>query len=83
MPSTSTQPGVQGRSPLLVAANEGSLPMVELLVERGADLQLADLNGSTALLAALHTGQEAIARVVLNAGANVLVRTAAGDLPAR
>lgn len=74
-------PLVQGRSPLLVAASEGSLPIVQLLAESGANLELADDRGSTALLAALHINREDIARLLLNEGCSCLVRTQYGSTP--
>ena len=40
-----------GKTALLYAAREGHLDVVRLLVERGANLELADANGITPLLA--------------------------------
>ncbi len=52
----------QGITALNIAAQSGHLPMVQLLVERGADLAVTDdLYNATALRAARHFGQTAIA----------------------
>ena len=69
---------MQGRSPLLVAAHEGSLLMAKLLVERGCNVQLADARGWTALLAALSEGHRDMAQLLLSAGASCAIRTHSG-----
>lgn len=54
-----------GATLLMVAARDGQLPVVELLVQRGADVTLKNKNQSTALMfAALH-GRAAIAAFLL------------------
>jgi ankyrin repeat protein len=76
-------PASGAKTALLYAARDGHLDVVRLLVERGADLELADGNGVTPLLCAIsnahlfrvtRTGTSehlAIANLLLDAGANV------------
>jgi uncharacterized protein len=46
-------PAGGSKTPLLYAAREGHLSVAELLIERGASLELADTNGVTPLTAAI------------------------------
>jgi hypothetical protein len=57
---------------LEIAIRTGSLPMVQLLIEHGADLeQLTSAYHCTALMLAIAVGQEAIAGYLISKGANV------------
>jgi ankyrin repeat protein len=56
-------------TPLIVAAQNGSLPMIDALLERGADPNARDVLGRTALSVARTRGDEAIARRLQRAGA--------------
>ena len=76
-------PAAGSKTPLLYAARAGDLAATQLLVERGAQLELADGNGVTPLLEAIlnanafrvkregRTDHLAVASVLLDAGANV------------
>lgn len=61
----------RGERPLTVAANRGSAPMVKLLIERGANVDLMNATGHTPLMIASGGGRSAIARLLLDAGADV------------
>lgn len=56
---------------LLYAARDGRLEAARLLVEAGADLELAEYNGITPLLMAISNDHHDIARLLVEAGANV------------
>ncbi len=56
---------------LLYAARDGQAEAAKLLVQAGADLELADYNGITPLLMAISNDHHDIARLLIQAGANV------------
>lgn len=86
-------PAGGAKTALLYAAREGHLEMTELLVERGAELEQADGNGVTPLLAAIlnanvfrvaRSGASdhlAIANLLLDAGASVAAMDWYGETP--
>jgi uncharacterized protein len=84
-------PAAGSRTPLLYATRHGHLDITRLLVERGADLELADGNGITPLINAIvnasivrRTGESdhfEIAHVLLDAGANVNAMDWYGQTP--
>ena len=53
------------------AAGSGNLKLVKLLVDNGADIRLATEDGPTALYKAVSNGEEAVARFLLQQGADV------------
>jgi len=59
-----------GMTPLLFAIRDGNLPMMRLLLDRGADLGQSSGNHTSPLLIALLNGQVAIATELLNRGAD-------------
>ncbi len=59
-----------GMTPLLYAARDGLAELTAVLVEAGADLELAEANGITPLLMASLNGHIETARVLLRAGAD-------------
>ena len=65
-------------SALMAAASRGHAPVVELLVERGAELDVQDSNGHTALTRAAYHGNTAIVLRLLLAGADATARTVDG-----
>ena len=54
-----------GRSPLLVASQDGSLETVRVLVKAGADVSVADNNGATCLILAANDGHTETVRHLL------------------
>ena len=61
-------------TPLTIAAGRGSLPLVQILVECGADV-----NRSIALIAAAQYGRYEIARYLLDRGADIDQKTSRGE----
>jgi ankyrin repeat protein len=59
-----------GRTALMIAAAEGHLDVVRLLVEAGSDLNTVDAEGSTALTLARSYGNLDVAALLEEAGAN-------------
>ncbi len=58
-----------GETPLILAAKEGNNEFAALLVEHGADVNLADNLQRTALYYASERGYNEIAEMLLTAGA--------------
>ena len=58
---------------LLLAARRGHLAIVEFLLSKGADPQIANKDGMTALMAASATGNTDIVKVLVHNRANVAV----------
>jgi len=69
-----------GAAPLQYAALRRP-ELVTLLLEAGADVKAADVNGTTALHSAAHSGQRAIAQMLLDRGANVNAEEKGGVTP--
>lgn len=69
------------RTLLMVAVEENNLPAIELLVARGAALDLRDEHGATALLLAVEMGFEEAVEVLLAAGADPNVHDLSGMTP--
>lgn len=62
-------------TPLMVAAHRGGLPVLELLLSKGADPNKArDSQGNTALMHAAHLGNSAMVSLLLGANADVNAR---------
>jgi uncharacterized protein len=59
------------KTPLLYAAREGRLDVVQLLVQAGANIEKADADSVTPLLMSILNGQIPVARYLLERGANV------------
>jgi ankyrin repeat protein len=59
-----------GRTALMIAAAEGHLEVVRLLVEAGSDFNIVDAEGSTALTLARSYGNLDVAALLEQAGAN-------------
>ena len=63
-----------GATPLMYAAMIGRLDIVQCLVEKGCDIDKQDMkSGWTALMQATYHGKKAVAKYLINAGANVLI----------
>ncbi|XP_012921180.1 ankyrin repeat and SAM domain-containing protein 6 isoform X3 [Heterocephalus glaber] len=68
-----------GATPLMLAAVTGQLPLVQLLVERHADIDKQDsVHGWTALMQATYHGNKEIVKFLLNQGADVTLRAKNG-----
>lgn len=63
-------PAPGGMTPLLYASRDGLAEMAALLVEAGADLELAEANGIRPLLMSLLNGHLGVARVLVDASAD-------------
>jgi len=70
---------LRGFTPLMIAAQEGYLDTVAVLITLGADLEAAEENGLTSLMAAARDGHIEIVRLLLEAGANWNTKTLAGS----
>ena len=86
-------PAAGSKTPLLYAARAGHVALTQLLVERGAKLELADGNGVTPLIEALlnasifrvnrdgRSDHLEVAKLLLDAGANVNATDWYGETP--
>ena len=59
------------RTPLMLAVDSGNIPLIQLLIRLGVDLNLRDENGSTALMRALRAKKGNLAKLLIDAGADV------------
>jgi hypothetical protein len=60
--------GDSGSSPLGTAIQKNSLPMVRLLIERDADVNLLENRNESLLVAAIRTAEPALLRLLLESG---------------
>jgi hypothetical protein len=70
-----------GASPLHYAVMKGKLPMIELLISRGADVASRTRNGTTALHTAVLYSRLEAADLLIAAGADVNAQSASGATP--
>ncbi|XP_068604142.1 ankyrin repeat and SAM domain-containing protein 6-like [Brachionichthys hirsutus] len=69
----------EGASPLMVAAVSGQLEVVQLMVEKSADVDKQDgVHGWSALMQATYHGNKAIVKYLLSQGADVNLRAKNG-----
>lgn len=68
-----------GRPPLHEAASRGHLPTIEMLLDRGADLDGVDCIENTPLMCATNSGQEAAMRHFVDRGATLSHATSIGE----
>ena len=64
---------VQQETPLMAACQFGRLEMVKLLLQRGADMDLLDASGASALMHALKKGQSDVATTLVEGGADAIL----------
>ena len=70
-----------GRTPLLVAAGTyGTLETVKLLLQKGAEVNVVDSGGFTPLNAAANVDNTAIAKLLIEKGANLEAKTSIGQV---
>jgi hypothetical protein len=70
-----------GRTLLMIAVEESNLPAIELLISRGASLDVGDDHGATALLLAVEMGFQEAVEVLLEAGAEPNAHDLSGMRP--
>ncbi|CAL1537868.1 unnamed protein product [Lymnaea stagnalis] len=71
-----------GRTALMVGSEiEGTLGILKLLVDNGADINLRDTDGNAALHRAVHSGRTENVKLLLESGADVNLRDAIGSTP--
>eukprot|EP00042_Codosiga_hollandica_P035347 m.261478 g.261478 ORF g.261478 m.261478 type:complete len:320 (+) comp54610_c0_seq5:92-1051(+) len=75
------RPGLPPATPLYLAAAEGHLVLVRLLIQAGANVNLSNPNGLTPLHEAAWRGDSEIARELLAAGASPLTMSQFGTTP--
>jgi CDP-diacylglycerol--serine O-phosphatidyltransferase len=73
--------GPGGITLLMVAVEETNLPAIELLIARGAKLDLRDAQGATALALAAEMGFQEAVEILLAAGANPNLHDLSGMTP--
>lgn len=66
-----TNPSQNDRTSLLMALLKNHYPIVNLLIERGADINKPDVDGATPLYIASSRGDEQMVQLLLNNNANV------------
>ena len=70
-----------GLTPLMIAAETGSVPIVQALLAHGAKVNAKTVNGSTALMWAVTYRHHEVARGLIAAGADVHVSSTKGFTP--
>jgi cytohesin len=68
-------------APLHIAAERGRLDLVQVLIERGADVNIRDSQGRTPLHAAAIGGNAEVIRLLIKLGADVNARDNYGETP--
>uniref|UniRef100_A0A4W5M1M1 Ankyrin repeat and sterile alpha motif domain containing 6 n=1 Tax=Hucho hucho TaxID=62062 RepID=A0A4W5M1M1_9TELE len=78
-PSQVNMANPDGASPLMIAAVSGQLEVVQLLLEKSADVDKQDgVHGWTALMQATYHGNKDVVKYLLSQGANVNLRAKNG-----
>lgn len=70
-----------GTTPLLLAIALEKDTIAHLLIEHGADVNIADHEGNAPIHIAAHLGKIDLVSVLVDKGANVLAKTKKGNLP--
>uniref|UniRef100_A0A914WY43 Ankyrin repeat domain-containing protein 50 n=1 Tax=Plectus sambesii TaxID=2011161 RepID=A0A914WY43_9BILA len=69
----------EGRHPLIIAAEEGKVDVVRVLLDHGAPIEQQTLEGHSALRLAAVAGQGAVIRLLVEHGANLEARDLDGN----
>jgi ankyrin repeat protein len=72
---------IEGRTPLQLAAKNGHKEMAELLIAKGANVNMRDNYGSTALHWAAANNHKTVAEVLVSKGAEINARNNSGAIP--
>ncbi|MGB6065389.1 MAG: ankyrin repeat domain-containing protein [Desulfomonilaceae bacterium] len=75
-PEANTQ---HGDSPLMVAVSAGHVQIVELLLDKGAEIEETDTDGNTSLMKAARTGHLDVVQLLLRKNANANRTNSNGD----
>ena len=68
-----------GRSPLIIASDQGYKYKVKLLIENGADINLQDKDGDTALMWASNRSNKDVVEILIENGADINLKNKDGD----
>lgn len=71
----------EGRTALMYAAGSGNVPMAEMLLEKGDDVDKTDVRGRTALAYAAKNGNAEIIRLIRDYGADIYLADKDGKQP--
>jgi ankyrin repeat protein len=78
-PGASNAMGTNGGTPLILAAYNGNLEGVQLLLQHKADIEASDGDGDKALAQAAWNGQAPVLKALLDAGATINSMSADGS----
>ncbi|MEO2005291.1 MAG: ankyrin repeat domain-containing protein [Candidatus Poribacteria bacterium] len=76
--------GLDGSTPLHMAVWKGKTPVVRLLLDAGADVNVHNNNthwGTTPLHAAAHSGRKGISEMLIEGGTDITAKTPDGITP--
>ena len=72
---------IGGRTALMIASQEGHVPVVDFLTARGADVNARTMYGWSSLLAASQYGHTEVVRILLKKGADVETKNIYDETP--
>lgn len=76
------KPNTEGGLPICIAANKGSLEVVDMLIRKGANLDLVEADDNhTAVYAAAEAGHLSVLTLLINARANINIPDISGTTP--
>jgi len=71
--------GADGSTPLMIAAGEGNVKLINMLLDAGADLNAMDKNGDSVLVYAARNGRKYAIDALIEAGAPYAASTRSGQ----